>query len=51
MSNAERLTLAIKGFKNVKVYGEITVGAIAYKRNSATWLCYPLAGLKCIILM
>lgn len=33
MSNAERFTLALKGLKNVKVYGEVTAGVIAYGRN------------------
>lgn len=41
MSNAERFTLALKGLKNVKVYGEITAGVIAYGKNSGDVLLLP----------
>ncbi|SEA52342.1 S41 family peptidase [Pedobacter hartonius] len=40
-SNAERFTLALKGHKNVKVYGEITAGVIAYGKNSGDVVQLP----------
>jgi hypothetical protein len=41
MSNAERFALALKGTKNVKLYGETTAGVIAYGRNDGHVVLLP----------
>lgn len=45
-SEAERFTLALKGSKNVKVYGETTAGMIAYGKEFGDMVSLPSGRFK-----